>query len=78
MHSHLLQECSLSRLRTAQASNTDPSPTVYLGSPIVDGPNPVWPDSLVASNEARGREIVDQQQERGADILRGDGISPRD
>jgi adenine deaminase len=30
----------------SQSSNADPSPTIYLGSPIVDGPNPVWPDSL--------------------------------
>ena len=38
--------------RTAQMSNPDPSPTVYLGSPIVDGPNPVWPDSLIVADEA--------------------------
>jgi imidazolonepropionase-like amidohydrolase len=56
--------------RVAQASNPDPSPTIYLGSPIVDGPNPVWPDSIVVSDEAQGREVVDQQQQRGADFLK--------
>ena len=52
------------------SSNTDPSLTIYLGSPIVDGPNPVWPDSIVAADEAQGREVVDQQQQRGADFLK--------
>jgi hypothetical protein len=56
--------------RAAQASNPDPSPSIYLGSPIVDGPNPVWPDSIVARDEAQGRVIVDQQQQRGADFIK--------
>jgi hypothetical protein len=56
--------------RATQVSNADPSPAIYLDSPIVDGPNPVWPDSLVAGDEARGREIVDQQQQSGADIIK--------
>lgn len=53
-----------------QASNPDPSPTIYLGSPIVDGPNPTWPDSIVVADEAQGREVVDQQQQRGADFIK--------
>jgi imidazolonepropionase-like amidohydrolase len=56
--------------RATQASNTDPSPTIYLGSPIVDGPDPTWPDSIVVADEAQGREIVDQQQQRGADFIK--------
>jgi imidazolonepropionase-like amidohydrolase len=56
--------------RATQASNPDPSPTIYLGSPIVDGPNPTWPDSIVAADEAQGREVVDQQQQRGADFIK--------
>lgn len=64
--------------RAAQASNTDPSPTIYLGSPIVDGPDPYWPDSLVAGNEAQGREIVDEQQQRGADFIKVYDRLPRD
>ncbi len=56
--------------RATQVSNADPSPAIYLGSPIVDGPSPVWPDSLVAGDEARGREIVDQQQQSGADFIK--------
>ena len=56
--------------RATQASNTDPSPTIYLGSPIVDGPDPTWPDSIVVADEAQGREVVDQQQQRGADFIK--------
>jgi len=53
-----------------QASNPGPSPTIYLGSPLIDGPNPVWPDSFVANDAAQGREEVDQQQQRGADFIK--------
>jgi imidazolonepropionase-like amidohydrolase len=56
--------------RATQDSNPDPSPTIYLGSPIVDGPDPTWPDSIVAADEAQGREVVDQQQQRGADFVK--------
>ena len=63
--------------RATQASNEDPSPTIYLGSPIVDGPNPVWPDSIVVADEAQGREVVDQQQERGADFIKVYSRLPR-
>jgi imidazolonepropionase-like amidohydrolase len=63
--------------RSAQTANDDPSPAVYLGSPIVDGPNPVWPDSIVTANEAQGREAVDQQQQRGADFIKVYSRLPR-
>jgi imidazolonepropionase-like amidohydrolase len=56
--------------RATQASNPDPSPIIYLGSPIVDGPDPTWPDSIVVADEAQGREVVDQQQQRGADFIK--------
>ena len=64
--------------RATQASNEDPSPTIYLGSPIVDGPNPVWPDSIVVTDESQGRAVVDQQQERGADFIKVYSRLPRD
>ncbi len=64
--------------RAQQASRADPSPTIYLGSPIVDGPNPVWPDSLVAGDAARGRAIVDEQRENGADFIKVYGRLSRD
>jgi imidazolonepropionase-like amidohydrolase len=63
--------------RAAQAANEDPSPTIYLGSPIVDGPNPVWPDSIVVADEAQGRAAVEQQRERGADFIKVYSRLPR-
>jgi imidazolonepropionase-like amidohydrolase len=63
--------------RAAQASSPDPSPAIYLGSPIIDGPNPVWPDSIVAADAAQGREEVDQQQQRGADFIKVYSRLPR-
>ncbi|MGB6802648.1 MAG: amidohydrolase family protein, partial [Candidatus Sulfotelmatobacter sp.] len=54
----------------AHASNENPSPTIYLGSPIIDGPNPVWPESIVVTDEAQGREVVEQQREHGADFIK--------
>ena len=63
--------------RATQVSNQDPSPTVFLGSPIVDGPNPVWPDSIVVTDEVQARETVDQQQQRGADFIKVYSRLPR-
>jgi imidazolonepropionase-like amidohydrolase len=56
--------------RATQVSSDDPSPTIYLGSPVIDGPNPRWPGSIVVRDEAQGREAVDQQQQRGADFIK--------
>ena len=56
--------------RAAQTANEYPSPAIYLGSPIVDGPDPAWPDSIVVADEAQGRAVVDQQRERGADFIK--------
>jgi imidazolonepropionase-like amidohydrolase len=56
--------------RATQASNEDPSPAIFLGSPVIDGPNPAWPDSIVVADEAQGREVVDQQRDRGADFIK--------
>jgi imidazolonepropionase-like amidohydrolase len=56
--------------RAAQASKEDRSPAIYLGSPVVDGPNPRWPRSIVVTDEEQAREVVDQQQQRGADFIK--------
>jgi hypothetical protein len=56
--------------RAAQASNEDPSPTIYLGSPIIDGPSPTWPESIVVTDETQGRAVVEQERERGADFIK--------
>src|SRR5262249_8349551 len=35
-----------------------PGPRLLIGSIIVDGPKPIWPGSITASNAAEGREAV--------------------
>ncbi len=64
--------------RVEHPSSDPQSLCVYLGSPIVDGPNPVWPDSIVAATEAQARDAVDQQQQRGADFIKVYSRLPRD
>jgi imidazolonepropionase-like amidohydrolase len=64
--------------RLGHTSSDNRSVSVYLGSPIVDGPSPVWADSIIAANEAQGREVVDQQQQRGADFIKIYDRLPRD
>jgi hypothetical protein len=56
--------------RATQVNNQDPSPAIYLGSPVVDGPHPQWPSSIVVADEAQGRAVVDRQQQRGADFIK--------
>jgi imidazolonepropionase-like amidohydrolase len=63
--------------RAAQAANPNPSPTLYLGSPIVDGPHPVWPDSIVVADEKSARTTVDEQQQRGAQFIKVYSRLPR-
>lgn len=55
-----------------------PSPTVLLGSPIVDGPQPVSPRFIAVATAAQGREVVAQQKERGADFIKVYDLLPRD
>jgi imidazolonepropionase-like amidohydrolase len=56
--------------RALHAADGKPSPHVFLASPIVDGPNPQWPTSIVAANEAQGRAAVAEQQQRGVDFIK--------
>jgi imidazolonepropionase-like amidohydrolase len=55
-----------------------PSPAIYLGSPIVDGPHPMFPSTIAVANGAQGREVVAQQQQRGADFIKVYSLLPRD
>jgi imidazolonepropionase-like amidohydrolase len=56
--------------RAKQAATPKTSPQVFLGSPIVDGPNPQWPTSIVAADEEQGRAVVADQQQHGADFIK--------
>jgi Amidohydrolase family len=46
------------------------APHIYLGSPIVDGKPPVWPNSIAVETAAEARKVVDEQKQRGADFIK--------
>jgi imidazolonepropionase-like amidohydrolase len=64
--------------RARQVGRGKPSPYVFLASPIIDGPNPQWPASIVVADEAQGRAAVADQQRRGADFLKVYSRLPRE
>jgi len=64
--------------RARHASWDKPTPAIFLASPIVDGPKPVWSGSISVANETQGREAVDQQKDRGADFIKVYNLLPRD
>jgi hypothetical protein len=46
------------------------APHIYMGSPIVDGKPPIWPDSIAVANANEARKAVDEQKQRGADFIK--------
>jgi putative transposon-encoded protein len=53
-------------------------PRISASYTIVDGPKPVWPLSIAASNEAEGRQAVLSLKRRGADFVKVYSLLPRD
>src|ERR1700740_2255641 len=56
--------------RAQHAKYEKPSPNVYLASPIIDGPNPVCPESVSVADAAQARAAVDRYQANGADFIK--------
>jgi imidazolonepropionase-like amidohydrolase len=53
-------------------------PRMLVASPIIDGPQPVWPTSIVARNEDEGRKAVRNAKQWGADFVKVYSLLPRD
>ena len=45
-------------------------PHMSIGSPIIDGPKPLWPGSISVSDEEEARQVVDQAKQHGADFVK--------
>ena len=45
-------------------------PRLVIASPIVDGPNPVWPASVSVSNDREARQAVTKAKQDGADFIK--------
>jgi hypothetical protein len=53
-------------------------PRMVVASPIVDGPQPVWPTSIAVKNEAEGRNAVKRVKKEGYDFVKVYSLLPRD
>jgi imidazolonepropionase-like amidohydrolase len=56
--------------RAAIQSGKQVGPRLVLGSPIVDGPQPIWPGSIAVSSAEDGRKAVAQITEQGWDFVK--------
>ena len=53
-------------------------PRMVVASPIMDGPEPIWPNSISVSNEEEGRKAVRRVKQSGADFVKVYALLPRD
>jgi imidazolonepropionase-like amidohydrolase len=53
-------------------------PRMSIASPIVDGPNPIWPGSTTVKDAAEGRQVVIGLKRTGADFIKVYNRLPRD
>jgi hypothetical protein len=53
-------------------------PRFTIASPIVDGPNPVWPNSVVVADAAAGTAVVERMKREGYDFVKVYNRLPRD
>jgi hypothetical protein len=68
----------LLRWRQEIARGSLVGPRMYVASPIIDGPEPIWPNSISVRNEAEGRKAVIRVKEWGADFVKVYSLLPRD
>src|SRR5262247_3982711 len=60
----------LLRWRDEVAKGSLQGPRMVVASPIIDGPQPVWPNSISVRNEAVGRKAVTRVKQWGADFVK--------
>jgi amidohydrolase family protein len=60
----------LLRWRDEIAKGSLQGPRMAVASPIIDGPQPVWPNSITARDEAEGRKAVTRVKQWGADFVK--------
>lgn len=68
----------LLRWRDQIAKGSLLGPRMFVASPIIDGPEPVWPNSISVSNENEGRKAVKRVKQWGADFVKVYSLLPRD
>lgn len=68
----------LLRWRNEIAQGSLTGPRMIVASPIIDGPQPVWPNSIAVGNEEEGRKAVREVKQWGADFVKVYSLLPRD
>jgi imidazolonepropionase-like amidohydrolase len=69
---------NLLRWRDEIAKGSLQGPRMVVASPIIDGPQPVWPSSISVHNEAEGRKAVTGVKKWGADFAKVYSLLPRE
>ena len=69
---------NLLRWRDEIAKGSLTGPRMIVASPIIDGPQPVWPNSIAVGNEEQGRKAVREVKQWGADFVKVYSLLPRD
>jgi len=64
--------------RSHVADRDGARPRIYAAGNLVDGPNPVWPNSNRAADAREGRELVRSLRRDGADFIKVYSRLPRD
>ena len=68
----------LLRWRDQIAKGSLLGPRMVVASPIIDGPKPIWPNSIAVPNEDEGRKAVRKVKQWGADFVKVYALLPRD
>jgi hypothetical protein len=68
----------LVRWREQIAKGSLLGPRMLVASPIIDGPEPIWPNSIAVRNEDEGRKAVRRVKQWGADFVKVYALLPRD
>ena len=64
--------------REAFESGTALGPHLLIGSPIIDGPSPIWPGSFSAGNEEESKTVFDRAIAMKPDFLKVYSLLPRE
>jgi imidazolonepropionase-like amidohydrolase len=67
---HAFDPDAIFGLRKQVQEGKEPGPRLVAAGPLVDGPKPFVPGSLVAANAAEGREAVRKLKKMGADFVK--------
>jgi hypothetical protein len=68
----------LLRWRDQIAKGSLLGPRMVVASPIIDGPQPIWPNSIAVRNEDEGRKAVRRVKQWGADFVKVYALLPHD